>query len=97
MLAPSSNAVRQRARRSRASSCQRSAASRLAASGYPAMDSRRFDTGVYARRLTAAAAATADAGLAGLVITPGYDLRYLVGFARADLRAPHRVGVAGNR
>jgi Xaa-Pro aminopeptidase len=45
----------------------------------PAMDSRRFDTGVYARRLTAAAAATADAGLAGLVITPGYDLRYLVG------------------
>ena len=43
------------------------------------MDSRRFDTGVYARRLTAAAAATADAGLAGLVITPGYDLRYLVG------------------
>jgi Xaa-Pro aminopeptidase len=45
----------------------------------PAMDSRRFETGVYARRLTAAAAATADAGLAGLVITPGYDLRYLVG------------------
>ena len=43
------------------------------------MDSRRFETGVYARRLTAAAAATADAGLAGLVITPGYDLRYLVG------------------
>ena len=34
---------------------------------------------MYARRLTAAAAATADAGLAGLVITPGYDLRYLVG------------------
>ena len=27
----------------------------------------------------AAAAATADAGLAGLVITPGYDLRYLIG------------------
>ena len=43
------------------------------------MDSHRFDTGVYARRLAAAAAATADAGLAGLVITPGYDLRYLVG------------------
>ncbi|ORV42285.1 M24 family metallopeptidase [Mycobacterium conspicuum] len=43
------------------------------------MDSRRFEAGVYARRLTAAAAATADAGLAGLVITPGYDLRYLVG------------------
>ena len=34
---------------------------------------------MYARRLAAAAAATADAGLAGLVITPGYDLRYLVG------------------
>ena len=30
-------------------------------------------------RLRAAAAAAADAGLAGLVITPGYDLRYLVG------------------
>jgi Xaa-Pro aminopeptidase len=39
----------------------------------------RFGTGVYAHRLRAAAAATADAGLAGLVITPGYDLRYLVG------------------
>ncbi|OSC39525.1 M24 family metallopeptidase [Mycobacterium decipiens] len=47
------------------------------------MDSRRFDAGVYARRLAAAAAATADAGLAGLVITPGYDLRYLIG-SRAD-------------
>ncbi len=47
------------------------------------MDSRRFDTGVYARRLAAAAAATADAGLAGLVITPGYDLRYLIG-SRAE-------------
>lgn len=34
---------------------------------------------MYARRLAAAAAATADAGLAGLVITPGYDLRYLIG------------------
>ncbi|OBG30629.1 Xaa-Pro peptidase family protein [Mycobacterium sp. E3198] len=43
------------------------------------MDSHRFDPGAYARRLAAAAAATADAGLAGLVITPGYDLRYLVG------------------
>jgi D-alanyl-D-alanine dipeptidase len=43
------------------------------------MDSRRFDTGVYARRLAAAMAATADTGLAGLVITPGYDLRYLIG------------------
>jgi Xaa-Pro aminopeptidase len=49
------------------------------------MDSHRsdafaaFDADVYARRLAAAAAATAEAGLAGLVITPGYDLRYLVG------------------
>ncbi|OBF09430.1 dipeptidase [Mycobacterium sp. ACS4054] len=43
------------------------------------MESHRFDAGVYARRLAAAAAATAEAGLAGLVITPGYDLRYLVG------------------
>ena len=47
----------------------------------PAMDS--FDAAVYARRLAAAAAATAEAGLAGLVITPGYDLRYLLG-SRAD-------------
>ena len=45
------------------------------------MDS--FDAAVYARRLAAAAAATAEAGLAGLVITPGYDLRYLLG-SRAD-------------
>ncbi|OBI11791.1 Xaa-Pro peptidase family protein [Mycobacterium sp. E2497] len=43
------------------------------------MDSHRFATGVYARRLKAAADATAEAGLSGLVITPGYDLRYLVG------------------
>jgi Xaa-Pro aminopeptidase len=43
------------------------------------MDSHRFDAQVYARRLAAAAAATADAGLRGLVITPGYDLRYLSG------------------
>lgn len=41
----------------------------------------RFSSDVYARRLAAAAAAAADAGLAGLVITPGYDLRYLVGSA----------------
>ncbi|MGH3562461.1 MAG: M24 family metallopeptidase, partial [Mycobacterium sp.] len=40
---------------------------------------RRFDSTVYARRLAAASAATAAAGLAGLVITPGYDLRYLIG------------------
>lgn len=39
----------------------------------------RFDSSVYAHRLAAAAAATAKAGLAGLVITPGYDLRYLTG------------------
>lgn len=39
----------------------------------------RFSTDVYAQRLRAAASAAADAGLAGLVITPGYDLRYLVG------------------
>ncbi len=39
----------------------------------------RFPADVYARRLAAAAAIAADAGLAGLVITPGYDLRYLIG------------------
>lgn len=39
----------------------------------------RFDSSVYAHRLAAAAAATAKAGLSGLVITPGYDLRYLTG------------------
>jgi Xaa-Pro aminopeptidase len=39
----------------------------------------RFDTAVYGKRLEAARAATERAGLAGLVITPGYDLRYLVG------------------
>lgn len=43
------------------------------------MESDRFAADVYARRLAAAAAATGAAGLAGLVITPGYDLRYLVG------------------
>jgi Xaa-Pro aminopeptidase len=43
------------------------------------MSSSRFDAHVYAHRLRAVAAATSDAGLAGLVITPGYDLRYLVG------------------
>ncbi|SON61945.1 putative dipeptidase PepE [Mycobacterium simulans] len=47
------------------------------------MDSRRFDAEVYARRLAAAAAATGAAGLDGLVITPGYDLRYLIG-SRAE-------------
>lgn len=39
----------------------------------------RFDSDVHAGRLRSAQAAAADAGLAGLVITPGYDLRYLVG------------------
>jgi Xaa-Pro aminopeptidase len=39
----------------------------------------RFQSDVYARRLRSAAEATAAAGLAGLVITPGYDLRYLIG------------------
>lgn len=43
------------------------------------MSPSRFSADVYARRLRGAAAAAADAGLAGLVITPGYDLRYLVG------------------
>jgi hypothetical protein len=43
------------------------------------MTAGRFSTDVYAYRLRAAASAAADAGLAGLVITPGYDLRYLVG------------------
>lgn len=43
------------------------------------MTANRFETSVYAHRLRAAAEATAAAGLAGLIITPGYDLRYLVG------------------
>lgn len=43
------------------------------------MDSHRFDAEVYSRRLSAAAGLAASAGLAGLVITPGYDLRYLIG------------------
>jgi Xaa-Pro aminopeptidase len=43
------------------------------------MDSGRFGTDVYAKRVRAATAAAAEAGLAGLVITPGYDLRYLIG------------------
>jgi Xaa-Pro aminopeptidase len=44
-----------------------------------ATENGRFGTDVYAQRLKSAAEATAAAGLAGLVITPGYDLRYLVG------------------
>ena len=47
------------------------------------MSSSRFDAAVYAHRLRAAAQAAADAGLAGLIITPGYDLRYLIG-SRAE-------------
>ena len=47
------------------------------------MSPSRFDAAVYAHRLRAVAAAAADAGLAGLIITPGYDLRYLIG-ARAE-------------
>jgi Xaa-Pro aminopeptidase len=43
------------------------------------MTEGRFGTDVYAQRLRAAAAAAGEAGLAGLVITPGYDLRYLLG------------------
>src|SRR6185369_15797582 len=43
------------------------------------MTANRFGTDVYAQRLRAASAAAADAGLAGLVITPGYDLRCLIG------------------
>ncbi len=43
------------------------------------MESSRFSTEVYAQRVRAAAEGAASAGLAGLVITPGYDLRYLVG------------------
>jgi Xaa-Pro aminopeptidase len=39
----------------------------------------RFGTEVYAQRLRSAVDATRQAGLAGLIITPGYDLRYLVG------------------
>ncbi|MEI6251769.1 MAG: Xaa-Pro peptidase family protein [Mycobacteriaceae bacterium] len=39
----------------------------------------RFPHEVYARRLVAAAAGVAQAGLAGLIVTPGYDLRYLIG------------------
>lgn len=42
-------------------------------------DINLFSTEVYAQRVRAAAAGAARAGLGGLVITPGYDLRYLVG------------------
>jgi Xaa-Pro aminopeptidase len=39
----------------------------------------RFAADVYHHRLGAAATATARAGLGGLIVTPGYDLRYLIG------------------
>ena len=39
----------------------------------------RFSHEVYERRLAAAADGARAAGLDGLVITPGYDLRYLIG------------------
>lgn len=39
----------------------------------------RFPSDVYARRLHEAANATAAARVAGLIVTPGYDLRYLIG------------------
>ncbi len=47
------------------------------------MDADRFEAEVYARRLGAAAELASRAGLSGLVITPGYDLRYLLG-SRAE-------------
>ena len=47
--------------------------------GAPRARAPRFSSDVYARRLHEAATATAAAGLAGLIVTPGYDLRYLVG------------------
>ena len=43
------------------------------------MSTSRFPSDVYGRRLEAAAAAADRAGEAGLVVTPGYDLRYLLG------------------
>lgn len=43
------------------------------------MNDGRFPSEAYGRRLAAAAAGAAKAGLAGLVVTPGYDLRYLIG------------------
>ncbi|MBA0048286.1 Xaa-Pro peptidase family protein [Mycobacteroides sp. LB1] len=40
---------------------------------------QRFESDVYANRLQRAAQEAATAGVTGLVITPGYDLRYLTG------------------
>ncbi|MBB4856308.1 Xaa-Pro aminopeptidase [Mycobacteroides chelonae] len=47
------------------------------------MAAQRFESDVYADRLRRAAQEAAAAGVAGLVITPGYDLRYLTG-SRAE-------------
>jgi Xaa-Pro aminopeptidase len=44
---------------------------------------QRFGSDVYARRLHEASNLASAAGLAGLIVTPGYDLRYLVG-SRAE-------------
>ncbi|AMW19690.1 MULTISPECIES: M24 family metallopeptidase [Mycobacteroides] len=43
------------------------------------MAPQRFESDVYANRLQRAAQEAATAGVAGLVVTPGYDLRYLTG------------------
>ena len=43
------------------------------------MTDARFASEVYDHRLAAAAASAGQAGLDGLVITPGYDLQYLIG------------------
>lgn len=43
------------------------------------MAAQRFESDVYANRLRRAAQEAVKAGVSGLVITPGYDLRYLTG------------------
>ncbi|MGL5441181.1 MAG: M24 family metallopeptidase, partial [[Mycobacterium] stephanolepidis] len=43
------------------------------------MAPQRSESDVYANRLQRAAQEAATAGVAGLVVTPGYDLRYLTG------------------
>ncbi|ORL78732.1 M24 family metallopeptidase [Prescottella equi] len=47
------------------------------------LDASRFPTAVYADRLARAAQVAQRAGLDGLLVTPGPDLRYLIG-SRAD-------------
>jgi len=59
------------------------------------MDSDRFDAAVYARRLASGGRRDGDAGLTGLVITPGYDCDISPARAR-NLRAAHRAGVAAS-